>query len=140
MDSDSVATLLRKNGLRDTQPRRMVVQALLQKRRAGSPYDIQKWITVKGNTINAVTVYRVLEVFEKLGLVHRHPCNGLYTLCTIPGKKGHHGFLHCTSCGRVEEFCSTLLCMMENRIAKSARFRAKAHVSELTGLCRSCHR
>ena len=130
---------LKKSGLRDTQTRRMVIEALKTAQAPCSPYDIQKTISESGRTINTVTVYRVLAMLDALHLVHRHPCNGRYSLCSFPEKEGHHGFLHCTSCGDVEEFCSDRLCKLENKIARSAKFHPLAHVSELVGVCRSCH-
>lgn len=134
----SIAELLKKFSLRDTQSRRLVVEALHRVRKPSSPYDVQKNIATRGATINTVTVYRILATFEKLGIVHKHPCNGQYALCSIPEQKGHHGFLHCDSCGEVEEFCEPKLCKMENAIAKSAKFRPSSHVSEIVGTCHSC--
>ena len=134
-----VAALLKRFSLRDTQPRRLVIEALYRSRKPLSPYDLQKKIARRGAAINTVTVYRILDVFEELGIVHKHPCNGLYSLCSIPHKKGHHGFLHCGACGRVEEFLSKRLCKIENAIARSAKFRPRSHVSEILGLCSACH-
>ncbi len=133
------APLLRQKGLRDTQSRRMVLAALERRNKAHSPYELQKQISAGGNTINTVTVYRVLDVLEKAGLAHRHPCNGLYSLCSMPEQKGHHGFLHCTSCGTIEEFSDHRLCRLEDSIAKSAKFRPSEHVSEIVGTCSACH-
>lgn len=132
------STLLRKYGLRDTQSRRMVVEAMQDLRRPVSPYDIRKWIDARGDTIGIVTVYRILAVLEKLNLVHRHACSGLISLCSLPDSKGHHGFLHCHSCGFVEEFMDSALCRAEDAVAKKAKFTPLKHVSEILGLCSSC--
>ncbi|MBP9773983.1 MAG: transcriptional repressor [Candidatus Peribacteraceae bacterium] len=138
MDNTTLIALLKNNQLRDTQPRRMVIAALEKNKKGSSPYDIQKWIAKKGNAINTVTVYRILEAFEKIGIVHKHPCSGQFTLCSLPHQKGHHGFLHCHSCGTIDEFCSEDLCKVENSIAKKARFTPSSHMSEIVGLCFAC--
>jgi Fur family transcriptional regulator, ferric uptake regulator len=137
MKNTAVTSVLKQSGLRDTQPRRMVIAALARAK-ALSPSAIELSIRRKGATINTVTVYRVLSALESLDLVHRHPCNGEYSLCSMPGKRGHHGFLHCTSCGIVEEFLNHDLCVIENKIARSRKFRPTSHVSEIVGTCRSC--
>ncbi len=137
MKVTDISIVLKAGGLRDTQPRRMVIGAL-ERATAASPSEILAWIRKKGATINAVTVYRILAALEKLDLVHRHPCNGEYSLCSMPGKEGHHGFLHCTSCGIVEEFMNHDLCVLENKIARSKKFRPSSHVSEIVGTCQSC--
>ena len=136
--SASFRALLKEHGLKDTQSRRAVLQALQRLQKPASPYDIQRWIHTKGGTINTVTVYRIIEAFERIGLVHRHPCDGHLSLCSIPEKKGHHGFLHCTSCGTTQEFHDEALCKAEERIARALKFRSSTHVSEILGICAAC--
>ena len=136
--SDNIGALLKKLGLRDTQTRRSVLQALQSTAKPMSPADIREHIVNGGNVINTVTVYRILEVFVKLGAVHRHPYNGLFTACTMPETPGRHGFLHCDDCGKIEEFHDPELCRMEERIARSKNFRPSTHVSEIAGMCDAC--
>lgn len=136
--SDQFATVLHGSGLRDTQPRRVVFQALQKLKKALTPHDLQRSLAAKKTDINIVTVYRVLEAFEKANIVHRHPCNGAFSLCTIPHQKGHHGFLHCNSCDKVEEFTDQSLCNLEHGIAKKAGFTPMDHVSEIIGRCKLC--
>lgn len=116
----------------------MVVEAMQCLDKPASPYDIHAWIGGRGDTVSVVTVYRILAVFEKLNLVHRHACNGLMSLCSMPTSKGHHSFLHCHSCGSVEEVADAALCRAEEGIAKKANFTPTKHVSEILGLCSSC--
>jgi Fur family transcriptional regulator, ferric uptake regulator len=125
-------------GLKNTQPRRTVMQALSRIRKQVSAYDLQRWMASKGDAMNQVTVYRVLDAFEKAGIVHKHPCDGNFSLCSIPDRKGHHGFLHCHDCGHVEEFCSEALCNIEHGIARKAGFKPSSHVSEIVGACSAC--
>ncbi len=133
------SALLRKNGYRDTQPRRMVLEAMLKMKEPGSPYDIQKFIANRDNTISAVTVYRVMELLTKLGLVHRHPCSGKLALCEHPGTDGLHAYLHCHDCGSSEEFCSTELQTMTLSQAKKKNFTADSPILEIVGSCTNCH-
>jgi hypothetical protein len=58
-------------------------------------------------------------------IVHQHPCDGSYSLCSLPGENGHHAFLHCTQCGKIEEVCDELLCKAEHAIAKKAHFQPR---------------
>ena len=134
----SFRATLKEHGLKDTQSRRFVLQALEKLKKPASPYDIQKWVDAKGGSINAVTVYRIIEAFMRIGLVHRHPCDGHFSLCSMPHKKGHHGFLHCTSCGKTQEFHDEQLCKAEERVARTLKFRSSTHVSEILGTCAAC--
>lgn len=132
-----VQKTLKAHGLRDTQSRRIVIEALSQSPKPISPKDIHLWVTDQGSTINLVTVYRILEAFENLGIVHRHPSSGGFVLCSL-NKEGHHGFLSCQKCGTVEEFVDEKLCAEENRIARKAGFTPKHHTSEIIGVCETC--
>lgn len=131
-------SMLQIRGLKQTGPRRMIIAALQRVRGAIAPYDLQEKMAKCGQKMNAVTIYRVLRALEEHGIVHRHPCDGHYSLCTLPDQKGHHGFLHCHSCGKIDEFADERLCKIENQIARSAKFKPHEHVSEITGVCASC--
>ena len=137
-DSDVIGKILARHGLRDTQTRRSVLQALAAARKPLSPAEIRASIVKRGNAINVVTVYRILDVFVKLGTIHRHPYQSLFRLCTLPDTPGHHGFLHCDDCGKTEEFHDERLCHIENDIAKQCGYAPKTHISEIRGTCSHC--
>ncbi len=132
--------ILKRAGLRDTAQRRLVIDACLALHKPVSPQDVQTWLHRKHHKIDLVTVYRILEKFSRLGLTHQHACNGRIALCTMPEKEGHHGFLHCESCGRTSEFLSSALCRVEDAIARKLHFSPTHHVTEIIGTCRSCSR
>lgn len=140
MSTDRIIDVLHKAGLRDTQPRRLVVEVLRKTRKPLAPLEIRKAIAAKGQAINAVSVYRILDVLEKQKLLHRHPCDGAVTLCDMPDTPGHHGFLHCISCDEVSEFANEELCRAEDAVAKNAGFVAHSHMTELRGICSHCAR
>ncbi len=132
------SVFLQTHGLRDTQPRRLVLDALSRFGKPATAQALHERMAKTGKTVNVVTVYRVLEALHAKNLIHEHPCNGGYSLCTRPQSPGHHGFLHCTSCDRIEEFQDSRLCTLEDKIASDHRFSPSGHVSEILGTCRSC--
>jgi len=138
MQMKEFVVLLRKNGYRDTQPRRMVLEALHGLNEPSSPYDLQKWITDQQGNVSIVTVYRVLELLQKLGLVHKHPCSGKLALCEHPGANGLHGYLHCHDCGKSEEFCSPELSTATRKQATVRGFTASSPLLEIVGSCEVC--
>ena len=132
------ANILRQFNLRDTQPRRLVLQALMDMKKPASHKQIHRWIDAQDAAVNLVTIYRTLQTFQELGVIHRHPSTGGMVLCSMSDKAGHHGFLSCQECGKVEEFCDNNLCSEENRIAQSAGFEPRHHMSEIIGVCSTC--
>lgn len=130
--------ILQRIRLRDTQPRRLVLRALLAMDRPLLHKDIEEWIGAQDAAINLVTIYRTLDIFLEKGIVHRQPSSGGYVLCTLTDTHDHHGLLSCDTCGHVEEFADKSLCKAEDTIAKKAGFTPRHHVSEIIGTCFSC--
>ncbi len=139
MEFDAFVHMLRKNGYRDTQPRRLVLEALHTLKQPASPYDIQEWITKRHNlNISPVTAYRVIDLFIELGLVHKHPCGGGFILCSDPTSSGLHGYMHCHDCGTSEEFVSNELAGAVQKQSSKYSFRAGRALLEVPGVCHSC--
>jgi Fe2+ or Zn2+ uptake regulation protein len=116
-----------------------VITALTEIGRPVSHKEVHEWLKKKRTAINLVTVYRILEKFETLGLVHKQPTSGGFVLCALSAEHGHHGFLSCQQCGTVEEFADPDLCRVENAIARKAGFIPASHLSEIVGICSTCH-
>lgn len=138
MTDATIISTMKKYGLRDTQPRRAVVHALQTMKAPASAYQIRDWLSAQKIAIKPTSIYRILISLEQAQVIHKHPCNGYYALCSIPEQSGHHGFLHCSGCHKVEEFVNEELCKVENTIARTAKFKPATHVSEITGLCHPC--
>lgn len=130
--------LLQSSHLRETQPRKLVLQALARATSPVTPYAIKRSLEAKDTALNVVTIYRILDAFESARIVHRHPRDGSFSLCALPKRGGHHGFLHCNECGAVTEFANDSLCAIEHGIARKAGFAPVDHISEIVGRCRSC--
>lgn len=133
-----IQAILKRFDLRDTQPRRLVLKALVRMKKPSSHKEIYEWIRKKDAAINLVTVYRILETFEETGIIHKHHSSGGFVLCTHTGESGHHVLLSCEDCGKVEECIDAEFCKHENRLAKKHHFIPKTHLSELGGVCSSC--
>lgn len=139
MTVSTALSAMRAAGLKDTLPRRAVVEALASLAKPATPAEIAAAAARRKSPVNLVTVYRIVEALEPLGVVHRHPCSGGYSLCQLDSVAGHHGFLHCHDCGKTEEFQSEELCSLEKSIAGRAGFTSHSHVAEIVGVCRDCH-
>ncbi len=135
---DTASAILKAGNLKDTRPRRIVLDALKRHKKPVSPYALQRWLAAKASELNIATIYRVLDALKDAHIVHSHPCDGSVFLCSMPDNTGHHGFLHCTSCENIEEYADERLCTIENQIARHAKFKPQMHLSEVIGLCSHC--
>lgn len=129
---------LSQAGWRVTTPRRVVMQVL---QRAGRPLSPQE-IYARGRRIHRslglVSVYRSLEVLERVGLVRRvhqeSRCDG-YVLAS----PGHYHVLICRRCQRTVEFPGAEdLRGLIARLEEQTGFRVEDHLLQLIGLCASC--
>ena len=94
----------------------------------------------KGQHLNHVTIYRILDLVCMLNLAHRVLLSGGFVRCTLGEKLGCHRFMVCRHCGGLQEFADKALCEEENEIAQGLGFRAEHHFSEFFGVCSKCQR
>lgn len=82
------------------------------------------------------TVYRILDVFYKKGLVQRIELGeGKFR---YERSKKHHHHLICISCGKIENVSGEYLSSLQEKIKKEHDFLVESHSLEFYGLCRRC--
>lgn len=129
---------LKSHGYRVTAPRTRVLRLLNGEDRALSPYDMRNHLRQQGVRMDVVTVYRALEVLERLGLVHRIYSTGGYVRCRRGDLDGHHHHLVCSQCSRVAEITGDQLDEVVTRVEAESGYRVAGHILELFGLCGAC--
>jgi Fur family transcriptional regulator, ferric uptake regulator len=127
---------LRAQGYRLT-PQRELVLAAVRQLDHGSPEEILSRVRESAKGVNISTVYRTLELLEKLGLVsHTHLGHGApaYHATTEPD----HLHLVCRNCERVTEVEPTIAAGLVGDV--DARFGFRTDLRHLTvfGICREC--
>jgi Fur family transcriptional regulator, ferric uptake regulator len=127
---------LRAQGYRLTPQRELVLEAVRELEH-GSPEEILTQVRQSAKGVNISTVYRTLELLEKLGLVsHTHLGHGApaYHATTEPD----HVHLVCRNCERVTQVEPSVAAGLVEELA--ARFGFHTDVRHLTvfGTCRDC--
>jgi Fur family ferric uptake transcriptional regulator len=127
---------LRARGYRLTPQRELVLEAV-RRLDHGSPEEILGRVRESAPGVNISTVYRTLELLEKLGLVsHTHLGHGApaYHATTEPD----HVHLVCRNCERVTQIEPSIAGGLVDDLA--ARFGFQTDVRHLTvfGTCRDC--
>jgi Fur family ferric uptake transcriptional regulator len=89
--------------------------------------------------VDRATVYRTVELFERLGIVHRLNIGWKYKIELTDVFTGHHHHFYCTNCGRMFDVPENpmLETMIETVAAKTA-FSPRGHQLEIYGLCPNC--
>ena len=127
---------LREKGLRATEQRRAILEALAKSEVPKSAEET--FSALPADTCDLVTAYRCLEQFEKAGVVELGVReNGTRVYCLGHGHNGHHHHLTCRKCGHAERVD---LCMGKEleEVAHGYGFTKVTHVMEVFGVCPSC--
>ncbi len=130
-------------GLRLTTKRRQVLKILLQTQEPLSAYEIaEQFKTTTGNSLSAMSAYRMLDFLLEAGLVHKLDTTNQYLACAhIICEHPHQipQFLICDNCHRVEEVGvdKPLLDELKASIARTG-FELLNQQLELHGICADC--
>ncbi|MCT4687582.1 Fur family transcriptional regulator [Vallitalea sp.] len=138
MDFNKVIDLLKNNGYKLTNQRKIIIEALYH---SDKPISMEEWLLLtkdKNPGINLSTIYRNIDVLEDLGLLEKiRPKDGniKYTLNLM---ENHAHFLICKRCGKAE----AIECCLSNefkKIIEDKEFDLIEHNLELYGYCKECH-
>ena len=119
-------TIIRSAGFRLTTVRQQVLEYLLRQTEPQSVAAIHRGL---GQGVDLASVYRTVELLQRLGVVVREPRDGqaAYSLAD-----SHHHHIVCRSCDREE----CLPCDL--RLPTPKGFSAVQHAVALTGVCATC--
>ncbi|GAA2784296.1 Fur family transcriptional regulator [Crossiella cryophila] len=126
---------LHERGLRMTPQRQLVLDAITALAHA-TPEQICAHVRRITPTVNITTVYRTLELLERLGVVrHTHLGHGapVYSL-----DEHEHVHLVCHRCGRVDEVPCEALADLGEALRAAKNFRLDPSHLALSGVCGQC--
>jgi Fur family zinc uptake transcriptional regulator len=119
-----------------TEPRRRVLELLLEADGPMKAYDLIAAFGEGGAPAKPPTVYRALEFLERLGFAHRIESLNAFVPCRLDGEGHSAAFLICHCCGAAEEFEPDFT---PGRAAAAAKGYAVSSVTlEARGLCPAC--
>lgn len=121
-------------GLRMTGPRGKIVRAVAEREGAFTAEALVEELRPRG--IGRATVYRALDVLERIGMLtrmHLDGCHG-YTVCD----EGHHHHLVCSQCGTVLAVDASDVEAAIRTLADRLKFRVDTHTLEFAGRCERC--
>lgn len=130
---DNFIRLLKKHNQSITKPRLAVFDALLGK----EPLSMHA-LAEQVREADRASVYRTIDLFERLGIVQRLNTGWKYKLELTDKFADHHHHLTCTNCGRTIAMNETELEETIARLAVRHNFKPTAHQIEIQGLCDNC--
>ncbi|MEO6509260.1 MAG: Fur family transcriptional regulator [Patescibacteria group bacterium] len=126
---------LKKQGYRLTKPRKELLKVL-----ATYPLtvkEIYESLKNKNIHIDLASVYRSLDLFVKMGVVHIIELGSDKKRYEIVDEQKHHHHLVCNKCGSIEDVAFDEKNLLEELQTKST-FQINHHHLEFFGLCHNC--
>ncbi len=128
--------ILQDNDYSITKSRSLIFQLLAD---APEPQPIAYFIAASKGQADRVSVYRTVELFEKLGIVQRVHIGWKYKLELSEVFLDHHHHLTCLRCGRVTPVKDEpAFEAMIQRLGNENGFQLASHQLEMQGYCGSC--
>jgi Fur family zinc uptake transcriptional regulator len=134
-------TICAREGLRFTEQRRQVLEALLESHVPASAYDVIDRLVGHGEArLAPVSVYRALEFLTANNLAHRIESKNAFVACDRGAdcEPGATLFLVCDNCGAAAEAPSETLGTLVTAETKKRAFMPRLRVLEVRGLCARC--
>lgn len=129
---------LKSNGYRVTEQRKAILQVLaLNMNNLISVERLFNKSKVICNRTNMSTVYRNLEILEKLNLIYKVMTEDGIALYKLLCSVDHHHHIICKKCGKTEaiDFCPI---NTFRKLSKDKNFNLTDHRLELYGYCMDC--
>jgi Fur family zinc uptake transcriptional regulator len=130
----------RREGLRFTEQRRSVLEALLASHVPASAYDVIDRLAKDGHRPAPVSVYRALDFLVEHRFAHRIESRNAYVACDRGEDCDGAAtlFLLCDKCGAAGEASSTDLHAIIGEVTDRLGFTPSTPVVEIRGLCATC--
>lgn len=104
-----------------------------------TPCTVSEIVDMTSSSVDRSTVYRNLDLFEKIGIINRVYTGWKYKLELSDQFSPHHHHMTCTGCAKVIKFQESKALIEELRkIEVRDGFQSTSHTLELAGLCRNC--
>jgi Fur family ferric uptake transcriptional regulator len=138
LTANKIARILRQNGYRLTPQRRAVLKAIAASHDHAIPAEICQRVRQEYPSIGLATVYRVINLLDKLKLICRVNLRGDSRGYLMRRPTGHHHHVVCSQCGRAVDFVDCGLGQLEERLSRETGFEIEGHLLEVYGLCPDC--
>lgn len=138
IDIDSLNERVRKAGMKLTQQRMQMLKILLHHPEPISADEIFKKIDTKTDSMDLVTIYRILKKFEEATIVSRLEFGDGVARFELMLESGHHHHhVICRQCQRVEPLH---ICDLAPHIklVEGMGYKQVSHRLDFFGLCSKC--
>jgi Fur family ferric uptake transcriptional regulator len=132
---DRLEQHLRQNGLKNTRPRKVILESFLNTERHMAVEELLQVVQARMSGVGHATIYRTMKLFTEAGIADERRFGDGQTRYEPVIQGQHHDHLICENCGLIVEFEDQLIEDRQEHVAKANGFRLTSHRHDIFGLC-----
>ncbi len=132
----SCAIILKEKGLKLTPQRRLILDIIHDTAAHLTAEEILNHVLARVPGVNKSTIYRTLELLEKLGCVVKSELKNRFVY--HHAEEGHHHHLVCRVCGKSLDCDEGLFSSIGKELHEKYGFKADFRHTVISGLCSDC--
>lgn len=125
-------------GLKSTKERKEILDAVMETSGHFDPEELYQRLRGRGSKASRASVYRTIPLLIEGGFIEEVERIDKHAHYERVIGISHHDHMICTHCGRVIEFYSPTLEMLQDELCTKENFRKVRHHLEILGICSSC--
>jgi Fur family transcriptional regulator, zinc uptake regulator len=128
-----------EKGIKWTGLREQIFRQIATSHKPVGAYDLIESLAKDGRRLAPVSVYRILDVLQDAGLVHRLESRNAFFACMAEHASALQTItVICDDCERVTEMDAGNAYRAVGEAAKAARFYPRTTIIEVSGVCAEC--
>jgi Fur family ferric uptake transcriptional regulator len=138
MEKQKFREFMRSKGLKLTKERQDILNEIGNMKKHFDPDELFIKLKTKGSKVSRASVYRTIPLLIESGFIEEVVRVDRHAHYERVSEKQHHDHMICMKCGRVIEFYSPTLEMLQNEICQKEKFKGIRHTLEILGYCEKC--
>ncbi|MDO4661742.1 MAG: Fur family transcriptional regulator [Tissierellia bacterium] len=139
MELRDLREIFEKNGHKFTKQRQIIFEALNKSvHKHLTPEELFSIVHEENPSIGIATVYRTLNIFEKLGIVQKQEFRDSINRYELIGENDHHDHFICKKCGKIYEGQMFSVDKLTKYIKENYDFTMDDYTFKAYGLCSDC--
>lgn len=138
MEKQKFKEFLLTKDLKLTKERNEILSEVLDMKTHFDPEELFIRLKTKGSKVSRASVYRTIPLLIESGFIEEVERIDRHAHYERVSTDKHHDHMICTKCGKVIEFYSPTLEMLQDEICQKEDFKGIRHSLEIFGYCEKC--
>jgi len=138
MAKDKLKKILKAKGLKLTKEREEIISEIEKIEGHFNPEELYIRMKNHCSKVSRASIYRTLHLLLECGFIEVVERFDRHTHYEKVDTKKHHDHMICIKCGKIIEFFSPTLELLQEEICEKKNFKMLRHTLEIFGYCNNC--